>query len=626
MAPIGRFFSDHESVFSYSLTTMNNKTKISAKIKSDLLNKWSGFIICLFILIPSFAKANQVDLLNASGIVVKSYSTIQECANIVLAGQACRVSAGSYDEFVSVLNSGNLENPIIFWTNGQVLMPGFSINGKNYIKIKGFEITNIGFTKNGVNGNSIYIKSSVGSEILNNHIHHTIGACIRVHYSGPSRSILIKENEIEYCGYPGRGAAGMQISGDHMLIEGNDISHADNFIDLNPGGTDIVVRNNVLHDSFLSEWSGSPSDPHIDGIQATCSPGGVPLKKALIENNRMYNTPDTNTHFLLLRDTGLCGVAEITVRYNTVYNIGSYFAVMGDNLLNIRVYNNTMVNIQVGNNPKQWDNLGFTANVVGGKIINNLSYNSLRAGGNDNYADASSRTGFFADYNLNFNSECGAACSWNIPQPPPGIGGESHSITKSDPLLINLSSDFNLQVNSPAKNAGGFLTKVVMAGLADSTVLKVEDAGYFQDGWAAVAADWIAVGDAKNSAQIVSIDYVDNIITLATPIHGEFGDSVWLYKNSNGHRVLYGNTTDIGAYEYDGLNQSSIVSGDVSGDGNVTIFDASLVAQYVVGLNPPNFNADAADVSGDNQVNIYDASLIAQYAVGLITKFPADKN
>ncbi len=65
--------------------------------------------------------------------------------------------------------------------------------------------------------------------------------------------------------------------------------------------------------------------------------------------------------------------------------------------------------------------------------------------------------------------------------------------------------------------------------------------------------------------------------------------------------------------------------GDVNSDGNVNLYDASLVAQYAIALPVANFNADVADVSGDGNVNLYDASLIAQYAVGLITKFPREQ-
>lgn len=67
--------------------------------------------------------------------------------------------------------------------------------------------------------------------------------------------------------------------------------------------------------------------------------------------------------------------------------------------------------------------------------------------------------------------------------------------------------------------------------------------------------------------------------------------------------------------------------GDVSGDGKVTAYDASLVLKYVVGLldiEPDSEQWRAADVSGNSNINAYDATLILQYCVGLITKFPAD--
>jgi parallel beta-helix repeat protein len=71
--------------------------------------------------------------------------------------------------------------------------------------------------------------------------------------------------------------------------------------------------------------------------------------------------------------------------------------------------------------------------------------------------------------------------------------------------------------------------------------------------------------------------------------------------------------------------------GDVSGNGSVTAFDASLVLQHVVGLinlsesQFPKGAADVgADVTGNKVVSALDAALILQYTVGLITKFPAE--
>jgi len=71
--------------------------------------------------------------------------------------------------------------------------------------------------------------------------------------------------------------------------------------------------------------------------------------------------------------------------------------------------------------------------------------------------------------------------------------------------------------------------------------------------------------------------------------------------------------------------KSSILYGDVSGDGQISAYDAALTAQAVVGLATLTADqAKAADVSGDKQITAYDAALIAQKVVGLIAKFPVE--
>jgi hypothetical protein len=61
--------------------------------------------------------------------------------------------------------------------------------------------------------------------------------------------------------------------------------------------------------------------------------------------------------------------------------------------------------------------------------------------------------------------------------------------------------------------------------------------------------------------------------------------------------------------------------GDVNNDGQITIVDALMTAQYYVGLNPAGFNAANANVNCDSSISIIDALIIAQYYVGLIHNF-----
>lgn len=63
--------------------------------------------------------------------------------------------------------------------------------------------------------------------------------------------------------------------------------------------------------------------------------------------------------------------------------------------------------------------------------------------------------------------------------------------------------------------------------------------------------------------------------------------------------------------------------GDVSGDGKITAYDASLVLRYIVGLTDLSVEQkQVADVTDDNTITALDAAFILQYCVGLITEFP----
>jgi hypothetical protein len=58
--------------------------------------------------------------------------------------------------------------------------------------------------------------------------------------------------------------------------------------------------------------------------------------------------------------------------------------------------------------------------------------------------------------------------------------------------------------------------------------------------------------------------------------------------------------------------------GDVSFDGFVTAYDASLIFQHVIGLiSLPEDSLEVADVNHDSQVTVLDAKLILKFIIGL---------
>jgi len=62
--------------------------------------------------------------------------------------------------------------------------------------------------------------------------------------------------------------------------------------------------------------------------------------------------------------------------------------------------------------------------------------------------------------------------------------------------------------------------------------------------------------------------------------------------------------------------------GDVNGDGDVDVKDATEILRHVVGLPPAEqFIEDCADVSKNGSITAYDASLVMQKVAGLIDEF-----
>jgi len=76
-----------------------------------------------------------------------------------------------------------------------------------------------------------------------------------------------------------------------------------------------------------------------------------------------------------------------------------------------------------------------------------------------------------------------------------------------------------------------------------------------------------------------------------------------------------------------------IIYGDVDANGVVEAFDASIVLQYFVGIDPgaiaplpwEDLRITRSDVDGNGVVEAYDGSLILQYFVGIINQFPVEQ-
>lgn len=371
-------------------------------------------------------------------------------------------------------------------------------------------------------------------------------------------------------------AQGGSVANDGYLIDNNNVSHVGDYITLGHD-TRVVIRNN--------KWG--PSDPvnanHIDGVQTGVAPGVTYL---LYEGNVSTDNNNYDNHFALFQ--GLDN-NEI-LRYNTTFRTNGGVDCSRQNNPTgpgVYFYNNTFYD-----NAKYYPgNLGCGTS-VNNLALNNIWYNASTPGAANPYIYTATSS-LARDYDL-----------WYA-----GTGNpkEVHAVNADPRFVDGLAGDFHLQSSSPAIDTGGPLTTTISSGL-NSVSLSVGIASVFQDGWAGVLPDCIAVGNVSNVACVLSINYFTNVITLSSPLSWFAGAPVYLFKDSSGRQVLYGSAPDIGAYEY----VSSVVTppptytpGDFNHDGVVNSLDYSL-------LNSNWFkttNISLYDLQADGIINSFDYAI-----------------
>jgi parallel beta-helix repeat protein len=547
-----------------------------------------------------------------AGTQASPWRTIQKAANTMVAGDTCFVNPGTYDERVSPANSGSSGSLITFRANGNATVAGFYLSSRSYIRIDGFRLTYLSSNSEA----AIFLASSHGSEIINNVIFRNAGIGIFLHPVSPSNDVTISGNTISY---PGGvlgnaiGDAGIISNGDHVIIEGNDISHVADFTNI--WGRNVVVRNNLFHDCYMNDFpeyfnlaGHDPTGHHIDAVQYfSDSYHPTPLHFLLFENNTVRDALMVNVHGGIFRNMlANPGDSDVIYRFNTFYRLGSFMLQINP-FNQLRAVHNTV--IQTSSTTSTLDyRATYTVEVdttsTDIKLVNNLFYNATRQVSNAHpYVVDSPVQRFFGDYNL--LSPIGSF-----------LPSETNGLVIANPLFNNLASgnDFSLQENSPAVDSGGPLTRVAAADSGSGISLIVEDARFFQDGWGmedrGVHADWIAVGSATNVVEIASINYDTNTITLANSIIRNDGDAVYLYSDSNGRRVLYGDAPDIGAYEYESSSPpDEPVPGDINGDGIVNSADFFIVVSDFGKTS--GFNNAKSDTNTDNIIDIYDVVYVA---------------
>ena len=481
-----------------------------------------------------------------TGAIDRPWKTITKANQTLTAGDTVYIKAGTYSNYINPANSGAAGRYISYEGYGGTVTIsgqayGIRINGKNYIKVSGISGTNNTYHLYITGGSYNYVHDCRfiggttanysanywGSQIVNNSSYNRIDNCTFAQWGyqdvGGVFAIGTEESTTDTTQY--------------NLVENSTFYSGAHHVFA------ILGRYNVIRNNLMYNKAWNPDGHRVIYLMgSTNSSFGI---RNIVEGNRVgyagisyddgynpnqltaanYNIIRYNT-YLKATGSGMafdCGSAyPVAPSYNTVYNNTFYDngkAESGD------YYECAM----------DFNDWGHPGTMQGNKFKNNIFYsNGTPPCSYGFWGSSAANQTFaknFADANGNplFVSESG-----------------------TDPASITLPN-LNLQPSSPAIDFGSYLTQANGAGNNSKTLI-VDDASYFQDGTYApsgsINADWIAVGTVSNIVQISSVNYSTNTITLASPITWADNANIWLYKKSDGMRVLYGSAPDAGAYEF----------------------------------------------------------------------------
>lgn len=504
---------------------------------------------------------------NNAGNMAAPYRTIQRCANLAQAGDTCYVRQGTYDEQVTLRRNGSVSEGFINFAgypldDAKPVMRGFVSVYKGYIRIIGFEMTHDSTAYT----HAIGLYASHHFEILNNYIHHINGQAIRNNmYYGFSNYTVIRGNTIYYMGcVPGisgacQGHNAIVLNGAHNLIEYNNISRVQDFIDTDGGHN--IHRNNLLYDARDSYWPDcTPDAAHMDSFQPFGIQGYDPDHN-IFESNWASDNLEANSHFMQIRDETESGEKEFIVRGNVAFRFGSGIGQAGA-IDYLRMYSNTFSDFShiYPDERKAWSVFGFnteheTDGSTNNHLFNNIFYRVTRP---------DTRNIIYVD-SLSSATMSNNACEHSGTH-------ASCSVTSSISFADYANDNFQLQPSSSARNAGKAITTVTSSTGSGSS-FNVVDANFFIDGFGIAEGDIIKVG-SNNPVRISSIS--GNTIIVDRSISWNSGDGVY-WRNQDSQ-------PDIGAFEYNPEGYDYDLTITSPADGSGVSGQVSIIANPV---NPP---------------------------------------
>ncbi len=570
---------------------------------------------------------------DCSGSDGDAYKTLQSAAAAAVAGTQVLIREGEYsNEQLSPQHSGTENNYITFKNfedevveiTGESLSPAVWIDRKDYIVIEGLKVHDVDRWLNALGSNHIIIRNNEFERALNPYGSSKTGIFMQSCTHVKILNNIINESTQDNIG---------MIASDYNLIEGNVITRAKHVLWTLKCSNYNVIRGNYFHNEL--QKIGEIYDCHNAGYGSNRFPklySYDDTKFNVVEMNIFAYTPSPvdKSPYAGIQYAAQNGI----IRNNVFYECEgppislTYYSDEAKYCYSNRISHNVFFNNEFGGiritgtesdnfKDQQIKNNIFFKNKFIQRDFRWSWYDELNNKPVQIYTSRDSDILF--ERNNIFNSEADELyvitygsrfSSSSNPAPEPLSWWEiNHSqVFKSnkqfDPGFVDeINKDFHLQGNSLMIDAGAFLTKTTNSG-ANSTVMEVDDPGWFMDGFGIVSADTIQIEGQTSYAIIQSINYTTRTLTLDRALSWDTGRGVSLkYCNAR---------PDIGAFEYrlrpsgaDDLfyeNEAAIIPNPTDGTFQIELGRNDSVEKVLI----YNSSGQQVKVAYSNEVNISD--------------------
>lgn len=367
----------------------------------------------------------------------QDHATIAAAVAAMQPGDVCLVAPGTYPEYVvlgTALRGDAQRITVVRSTTARgAMVQGFGVNGAEYVRIEGFDISN-SLTYPGV-----HVETGGHVEIVDNYFHDIADPAISAAWRPAQwvRGVTVLGNTIERCN------KGINIAGYDWVVENNTVTRLKYYDEdcdyARFFGENLIIRGNRFFDTRQAEIGES----HVDSLQ-TYDNNGEWVNGVLIEGNFL-----ADSHQSIFMEAKTYGKsANVTIR-NNVFARQWAHSITGYHIQNLQVDNNLFIDQTIG--------IRFRMNSTG-TIRNNIFYNCS--------------TSYYADGGATFQS---AANLFHNSKVVAGTG----NITANPQFAYATGENYQISADSPCVNAG-----VVIEGraydFAGAPIIGLPDIGIYE--------------------------------------------------------------------------------------------------------------------------------------------------